>query len=66
MRGYIDPKPIITEHIDALMSNIELKFSTKSALNTAIDNLGEEIASDINSIERTLKLESERLDSISE
>ena len=66
MKSSIDPRPIITEHIDQLMSNIEIKYASKSALNTAIDNLGEEIASDINSMERQLKLEGERLDGISE
>ena len=66
MKASIDPRPIISQSIDDLMSNIELKFASKSALNTAIDNLGEEIASDINSIERTLKLEGERLDGLSE
>ena len=40
--------------------------NNKIFLNTAIDNLGEEIASDINSMERQLKLEGERLDGISE
>lgn len=66
MKANIDPRPLISEAIDSLMSNVELKFASKSALNTAVDNLGEEIASDINSIERTLKLESERLDCLSE
>ena len=66
MKANIDPRPIISEQMDSLISNIELKFATKSALNTAVDNLGEEIASDINSMERSLKLESERLDCISE
>ena len=66
MKGYIDPRPIVAEQIDNLMTNIELKFAPKTALNTAIDNLGEEIAGDINSIERQLKLEGERLDNLSE
>lgn len=66
MKASIDPRPLISESIDSMMSNVELKFASKSALNTAIDNLGEEIASDINSIERTLKLEGERLDGLSE
>ena len=66
MKSSIDPRGIIAEQIDQLMSNIELKYASKSALNTAVDNLGEEIASDINSMERQLKLEGERLDGISE
>ena len=33
------------------MSHIDLNFAKKSAMNTGIDNLGEEIAGDINSFE---------------
>jgi len=51
MRQTIDPKPLILEQIDSLMQHIELKFARKSALTASIDNLGEEIASDINSFE---------------
>ena len=35
-------------------------------MNTGIDNLGEEIAGDINSFETQLKLESDRMQSVSE
>ena len=33
------------------MQHIDLKFAKKSALTASIDNLGEEIAGDINSFE---------------
>lgn len=43
------------------MQHIELKYAKKSALSTGIDNLGEEIASDINSFETQLKEEGDRV-----
>ena len=61
MRQNIDPKPLILEQIDSLVSHIEQKYAKKTALNAGIDNLGEEIASDINSFETQLQLESDRL-----
>ena len=48
------------------MQHIDLKFAKKTALNTGIDNLGEEIASDINSFENQLKIESDRMQNIVE
>ena len=48
------------------MSHIDLNFAKKSAMNTGIDNLGEEIAGDINSFENQLKLESERMQNVAE
>ena len=66
MRQNIDPKPLIVEQIDSLMQHIDQKFAKKSALNTGIDNLGEEIASDINSFENQLKLETDRMQNIAE
>lgn len=61
MRQSIDPKPLITEALDNLMQHVDLKFAKKSALTSGIDNLGEEIAADINSFESNLRLESERI-----
>ena len=66
MRQSIDPKPLIAEQIDNLVQHIELKFAKKSALTASVDNLGEEIASDINSFENQLRLESERLAGLTE
>ena len=51
MRQNVDPKPLISEQIDNLLQHIDLKFAKKSALTASIDNLGEEIAGDINSFE---------------
>ena len=48
------------------MQHIDLKFATKSALNASIDNLGEEIASDINTFENTLKLETGKVEGMGE
>ena len=61
MRQNIDPKPLIVEQVESMMQHIELKYAKKSALNTGIDNLGEEIAGDINSFETQIKLESDRI-----
>ena len=46
------------------MQHIEQKFATKSALASSIDNLGEEIAADINSFESNSKIESDRVQGI--
>ena len=48
------------------MQHIDSKFATKSALTASIDNLGEEIASDINSFEKTLKIETDRMEGMGE
>ena len=48
------------------MQHIDLKFATKSALTASIDNLGEEIASDINSFENTLRIETDRMEGMGE
>ena len=48
------------------MQHIDLKFAKKSALTASIDNLGEEIASDINGFENQLRIESERIQGMSE
>ena len=48
------------------MQHIDLKFATKSALTASIDNLGEEIASDINAFESTLKVETDRMEGMAE
>ena len=61
-----DPKPVISEQIENLLQHIESKFAKKSALTASIDNLGEEIASDINSFESQLRLESDRVASMSQ
>ena len=66
MRAKEDPKPLIAQQIDSLAQHIDLKFCKKSALTASIDNLGEEIASDINSFENTLRIESERIQGIVE
>lgn len=47
--------------MENIVSHIDLKFPTKGALTSSIDNLGEEIASDINSFESGLRIESERI-----
>ncbi len=54
------------EHIDNLIQHIDLKYAKKSALTASVDNLGEEIASDINSFENQLRLESERTQGLTE
>ncbi len=61
MRQSIDPKPLIAEQIDTLLQHIEEKFAKKSALTVGIDNLGEEIAADINSFESNLRIEADRI-----
>ena len=61
MRQSIDPKPLIVEQIENLLQHIEEKFAKKSALTVGIDNLGEEIAADINSFESNLRIEAERI-----
>ena len=61
MRQSIDPKPLITESIENLMQHIDLNYAKKSALTASIDNLGEEIASDINGFENQLRIESDRV-----
>ena len=61
MRQSIDPKPLIVEQIENLLQHIEEKFAKKSALIVGIDNLGEEIAADINSFESNLRIEAERI-----
>ncbi len=66
MRQGIDPKPLINEQIDNLLQHIDLKFAKKSALTAGIDNLGEEIAGDINSFESQLRIEAERTQSLVE
>ena len=48
------------------MLHIDSKFATKSALTASIDNLGEEIASDINSFENTLRIETDRMEGMGE
>lgn len=58
MRQAEDPRPLITEQIDNLMQHIDRNFAKKSALTASIDNLGEEIAGDINSFENNLRIES--------
>lgn len=37
------------------MAHLEQNYAKKTALNTAVDNLGEEIAADINTFERTIE-----------
>mmetsp|Transcript_30274 Transcript_30274/g.40231 ORF Transcript_30274/g.40231 Transcript_30274/m.40231 type:complete len:101 (+) Transcript_30274:337-639(+) len=51
MRQGEDPRPLIAEQVDNLLQHVEQNFAKKSALTASIDNLGEEIASDINSFE---------------
>ena len=48
------------------MQHIDLKYAKKSALTASIDNLGEEIASDINTFENTLKIETDRMEGMAE
>ena len=62
----VDSKPAISEQIENLLQHIESKFAKKSALTASIDNLGEEIASDINSFESQLRLESDRVASMAQ
>ena len=66
MRQGEDPRPLISEQVDNLMQHIDLKFAKKSALTASIDNLGEEIAGDINSFENQLRLESQRIEGMAE
>jgi len=61
MRQSIDPKPLIVEQIENLVQHIDMKFAKKSALTASIDNLGEEIAADINSFESNLRIEADRI-----
>ena len=61
-----DPKPEISVQIENLLQHIESKFAKKSALTASIDNLGEEIASDINSFESQLRLEADRVASMAQ
>ena len=63
MRQNIDPMPLIMEQIENVIQQVENKYAKKSALTTSIDNLGEEIASDINGFENQLRIEGERVQS---
>lgn len=60
MHHIANVKPQILEQIENLIQHIDTKFAKKSALTASIDNLGEEIASDINSMENALSIESQR------
>ena len=66
MRQSEDPRPLIAEQVDNLMQHVEIKFVKKSALTASIDNLGEEIAGDINSFENALRIESQRIEGMAE
>jgi hypothetical protein len=45
-------------------ASIEPKYATKIALNTAVDGLGEEIASDINDLEVLVKSETAKIEQL--
>jgi hypothetical protein len=46
------------------MQHIDMKFAKKSAITASIDNLGEEIAADINSFESNLRIEADRIQNL--
>ena len=52
------------EQIDNLVQHIDTKYAPKALLTQQVDNLGEEIAADINSLERQLAVETERIENL--
>ena len=46
------------------MAHLEQNYAKKTALNTAVDNLGEEIAADINTFERNIEQEQARVEGL--
>ena len=50
------------DEVNKLFASIEQKYCTKIALNSAVDGLGEEIASDINELETVIKGEMPKIE----
>ena len=44
-----------------MIQHVDLKYAKKTALTSGIDNLGEEIAGDINGFENNLRHETDRI-----
>jgi hypothetical protein len=61
MKARPDPRAMIQESADYLQKWCDDKFALQEEVNRAVDNLGEEIASDINGFEQLLKQEAERI-----
>ena len=64
MRANIDPKPLILEQIENMMQVVDQKYAPKALISKQVDSLGEEIAADINSLERQLQVETERIENL--